>query len=106
MIASTTSTLMVKQRNLILGIIFDLIGMASFCIPFLGEFSDVFWAPAAAIALATMYKGTLGKIGGILEFVEEVLPFSDFIPTFTLLWLYTYVFKKQNNAENDAVKVV
>jgi hypothetical protein len=26
-----------------------------------------------------MYKGTLGKIGGVVTFLEEILPFSDFI---------------------------
>ena len=67
-----------KQRNLIVGIIFDLIGMLSFSIPLLGEFSDVIWAPIAAIALSQMYKGNVGKIGGIFEFIEEILPFSDF----------------------------
>ncbi len=30
-----------KNRNLILGIVFDAIGMVSFMVPFLGEFSDV-----------------------------------------------------------------
>ena len=84
-----------KQRNLFLGILFDLIGMLSFTIPFLGEFSDVVWAPISAILMAYMYKGTIGKIGGILEFIEEALPFTDFIPTFTLTWIYTYVFQKQ-----------
>ena len=84
-----------KTRNLFLGIVFDLIGMLSFTVPGIGEFSDVIWAPFAAIALSTMYKGSIGKIGGIIEFVEEVLPFSDFIPTFTLTWIYTYVIKNQ-----------
>ena len=84
-----------KNRNLFIGIVFDVIGMLSFSVPFIGEFSDVIWAPIAAFALSQMYKGTIGKMGGIIEFVEEVLPFSDFIPTFTLTWIYTYVIKKQ-----------
>ena len=85
-----------KSRNLILGIVFDLIGMLSFSVPFVGEFSDVIWAPIAAFALSKMYKGTIGKVGGIFEFVEELLPFLDFIPTFTLTWIYTYVITKQS----------
>ena len=99
MITNNRSNWNNKKRNLILGIIFDLIGMLSFTIPGIGEFSDVIWAPIGAIALSQMYKGTVGKIGGILEFVEEIFPFTDFIPTFTLTWIYTYVFKKQDNKD-------
>jgi hypothetical protein len=36
-----------KTRNLVLGILFDAIGMLSFTVPFIGEFSDVIWAPLA-----------------------------------------------------------
>ena len=40
-----------------------------------------------------MYKGNKGKIAGAISFIEQILPGLDFIPTFTLMWLYTYVFK-------------
>ena len=85
-----------KSRNLFLGILFDMIGMLSFTVPFLGEFSDVIWAPLAGYLMTWMYKGTLGKIGGVVTFLEEILPFSDFIPTFTLTWIYNYVIKNKN----------
>lgn len=84
-----------KYRLLILGILFDLIGMLSFTIPLIGEFSDVIWAPIAALLLKTMYKGKIGTIGGIIGFVEEALPGLDFIPTFTLTWVYTYLLKNK-----------
>ncbi len=84
-----------KYRNLILGIIFDIIGMLSFSIPYLGEFSDVIWAPISGYLMVWMYKGSLGKIGGIVSFLEEILPFSDFLPTFTLTWIYNYWIKKK-----------
>jgi hypothetical protein len=29
----------------------------------------------------------------VVVFIEEILPITDFIPTFTLMWLYTYVYK-------------
>lgn len=89
------SNLSHKQRNLMLGVVFDVIGMLTYLVPFLGEFTDVIWAPLAGYMLSAMYKGTIGKVGGIIEFLEEILPFSDFIPTFTLTWIYTYVIKKQ-----------
>lgn len=84
-----------KYRLLILGILYDLIGMLSFTIPLIGEFSDVIWAPIAALLLKTMYKGKIGTIGGIIAFVEEALPGLDFIPTFTLTWVYTYLLKNK-----------
>lgn len=85
-----------KKRNLILGIVFDGIGMLSFTVPFIGEFSDVIWAPIAGYLMTRMYKGTVGKVGGIFAFMEEILPFSDFIPTFTLTWIYNYLIKNKN----------
>ncbi|MBC7524015.1 MAG: hypothetical protein H7239_06215 [Flavobacterium sp.] len=94
-ISNSSINLSHKQRNLYLGILFDLLGMASYLIPFIGEFEDVIWALLAGFSLSYMYKGTIGKVGGIIEFLEEILPFSDFIPTFTLTWIYTYVIKKQ-----------
>jgi hypothetical protein len=84
-----------KNRNLILGILFDAIGMLSFTIPFLGEFSDVVWAPIAGFLMTQMYKGTVGKVGGIFAFLEEIIPFTDFIPSFTLTWIYNYWIKKE-----------
>jgi len=85
-----------KNRNLILGIVFDGIGMLSFTVPFIGEFSDVVWAPIAGYLMTRMYKGTVGKVGGVIAFMEEILPFSDFIPTFTLTWIYNYLIKSKN----------
>ncbi|QZK89914.1 hypothetical protein K5V07_05195 [Flavobacterium sp. CHNK8] len=85
-----------KTRNLLLGILFDAIGMLSFTIPLLGEFSDVVWAPLAGFLMTWMYKGTIGKVGGVVAFLEEIIPFTDFIPTFTLTWIYTYLIKNKN----------
>ena len=83
-----------QRKNLILGIVFDLIGMLSFTIPLVGEFSDVVWAPLAGFLMTWMYKGKVGKIAGILTFLEEILPFTDIIPSFTLTWIYTYLIRK------------
>jgi len=84
-----------KKRNLILGIVFDALGMLSFTIPLIGEFSDVVWAPIAGFLMTWMYKGTLGKISGIFTFLEEIIPFTDFVPSFTLTWIYNYWIKKE-----------
>ena len=86
-----------KNRNLILGIVFDIIGTASFTIPLVGEFSDVIWAPISALLMARMYKGTKGKVGAAISFVEEIIPFTDFVPSFTLMWLYTYILNSKSS---------
>ncbi|PJJ08841.1 hypothetical protein CLU83_2146 [Flavobacterium sp. 1] len=81
-----------KQKiiKLLLGLFFDAIGMVSFVIPGIGEFSDVVWAPLAGFLMTKMYKGRVGKVAGILTFVEEIFPFTDVIPSFTLTWIYMY----------------
>lgn len=86
-----------KYKLLFLGMLFDAIGMLSYVVPFIGETFDVLWAPISSIIIYKMYKGTEGKIGGIVSFIEEAGIFgTDFIPTFTLTWLYKYVLKKEN----------
>jgi len=85
-----------KIRDLVLGVIFDIVGYLSYAIPMLGEFSDLVWAPISGVLMAYMYKGTKGKIAGVFSFLEEVMPFSDFIPSFTLMWIYTYLLKNRD----------
>ncbi|WP_245737236.1 hypothetical protein [Maribacter orientalis] len=82
-----------KYKQLLMGLLFDGIGMLSFVIPFVGEFSDIVWAPLSGWLMTRMYKGKVGKAAGIFTFVEEIIPGFDIIPSFTLMWLYTYVFK-------------
>jgi len=84
-----------KNRDLILGLLFDGIGMLSFSIPLIGEFSDVVWAPLAGFLMTWMYKGKVGRIAGVFTFLEEIVPFTDFIPSFTLTWIYTYLIRNK-----------
>jgi hypothetical protein len=86
-----------KIKKLFLGILLDGIGMLSFTIPFIGEFSDVIWAPLAGFLMTKMYEGRVGKVAGMLAFAEEILPFTDVVPSFTLTWIYTYWIKKENS---------
>ena len=84
-----------KYQNLLLGLLFDGIGMLSFVIPGIGEFSDVIWAPVAGWLMTRMYKGRVGKAAGLVTFAEELVPGTDVIPTFTLTWVYTYLLSKK-----------
>jgi hypothetical protein len=71
----------------------DLLGYASYALPGLGEFSDVIFAPLSAIIFYRMFGGWKGAFGGVFNFVEEVLPFTDFIPTFSIMWIWQFVTK-------------
>jgi hypothetical protein len=82
-----------NYAKLLLSLLFDAIGMASFVIPGIGEFSDVIWAPLSYWLMTKMYAGRLGQVSGLINFVEEAIPGMDYIPTFTLTWLYD-TFKK------------
>ncbi|UEG50913.1 hypothetical protein LK994_05430 [Ferruginibacter lapsinanis] len=72
--------------NLGLCILLDLIGMLSYLVPAMAEFTDVVWAPLSGFIFYKLFGGRFGKIGGVLNFLEEILPFTDIIPTFTIAW--------------------
>lgn len=93
----------VKYKLLRHGILYDLIGMVSIVIPVIGPLTDLIWAPIAAKKMRSMYKGKEGKIAAVIVFLEEILPFTDIIPTFTLMWLYTYVWKEQNVSKSITI---
>lgn len=93
-----------KYKLLRQGIIYDVVGMVTMAIPVIGPFLDLLWAPFAAKKMNDMYKGTEGKIASVFVFLEEVLPFTDVIPTFTLMWLYTFVWKKQPSPQTIEVR--
>jgi hypothetical protein len=64
----------------------DLIGYATYAIPFIGEIADIIWAPLSAIIFYASFGGWKGVLGGIGNFIEEILPGTDFIPSFTIMW--------------------
>lgn len=69
--------------TLVNSVIIDTVGSSSYAIPVLGDVGDLFWAPMQSYMINTMYKTPwLTTLG----FLEEILPFTDFIPTATLGW--------------------
>ena len=65
----------------------DLVGYATYALPFFGEFADLFWAPVSAVIFYKTFGGWKGAFGGLFNFVEELLPFTDFVPSFTIMWV-------------------
>lgn len=84
-----------KKTKLILSLIFDGIGMFTYLVPVFAESLDIIWAPISGLLLVIMYKGTVGKIAGLFATIEELIPFTDIIPTFTITWFYTYIIRKE-----------
>ena len=95
-----------KNKLLLKGIVYDAIGMASSAIPVVGAFLDILWAPYAAKKMREMYPNKGGKIASVLVFIEEILPFTDIIPTFTLMWIYNFVWKKTQVEDIQYTEVI
>lgn len=73
------------SRKLLASLAIDAIGNATFVLPGLGELGDMFWAPASARLVSDFYGDTV-PFATYLAFLEEFLPFTDFVPTATLAW--------------------
>ncbi|MFT4612496.1 MAG: hypothetical protein ACJA1H_001836 [Glaciecola sp.] len=86
-------------KKLLIGILFDAMGYVSFIFP---PF-DFVWAPTSAWLMTKLYRGRTGKIAATISFVEEAMPMLDIIPTFTLMWLYTFVFSSENGDEEIVI---
>ncbi|MBQ9704827.1 MAG: hypothetical protein IJV55_01360 [Paludibacteraceae bacterium] len=76
-----------KNPSLWLCLLLDAAGCASYFIPAWGEWTDAVWAPVAAVLFYLAFGGRTGKIGAAITFAEEVMPFTDAIPMFTIGWV-------------------
>jgi len=94
-----------KYKLLRKGIILDLISMSTAFIPIAGTLIDFIWAPYAAKQMNDMYEGKKGKIAAIIVFIEEIIPGLDVIPTFTLMWVYTFVWIKEPQTQAIIIEV-
>lgn len=88
-----------KYKKLLLGLLLDGIGMLTLALPGLGEFLDLLWAPVAGWFMTRLYPGRPGKIAAVVAFLEELLPGLDIIPSFTLMWVYTFLLGRKKSTE-------
>jgi hypothetical protein len=94
---ATSSPLFQKPMpSLAACLLMDILGYATYALPFFGEFLDVLWAPVSAFIFFRMFGGTKGMIGGVFNFFEELMPGLDFIPTFTIMWAIQYFQRRKN----------
>ncbi len=89
----------IRMKNsllkLLLCLFLDGIGYLSYVVLGIGEWMDVLWAPIAAWLNYRLFKEEAGTTGAIFTFLEEALPGTDFIPSFTITWLYVYFFRRK-----------
>jgi len=88
---------MKRQPSLIFCIAMDLLGYATYAFPVFGELADIVWAPISGLIFFISFGGWKGAMGGLFGMVEELLPGTDFIPSFTIMWfLRNWQTKKQS----------
>jgi hypothetical protein len=75
-------------------VLMDAIGCATYIFPGIAEFIDIIWAPISAYIFYKTFGGRVGQIGSILNFIEEIVPGSDILPTFTIAYFYKKNFMK------------
>jgi hypothetical protein len=78
---------MSRKPSLVLCIVMDVLGAATYLLPILGESFDMVFAPISAVVYYFTFGGKLGIMGGTVNFIEEIIPNTDIIPTFTITWL-------------------
>lgn len=84
-----------QQPSLLLCLVMDAVGYTTYAVPFLGEFADVLWAPVSAVIFYRTFGGLKVTFGSLFNFAEELLPWTDFVPSFTLMWVWNYFNRKK-----------
>lgn len=82
-----------KRKDLMASLAIDALGMATYLVPALGETADIIIAPIVSILIYAVHRTTFGAIAG---FLEEIIPFTDIIPSATIIWFYRYFLKGEN----------
>lgn len=83
----------IKYFKLILAVIIDLVGIVTYLIPVLGESGDLVWGPISGVLIFILFPNR--KRMAISGAIEEILPFTDLIPTAFLTWSLNYVKDKE-----------
>jgi hypothetical protein len=87
-----------KQTKLAVAICIDLLGYLSYIIPVFAEFADLAIAPISAILVYIFFNKKLKWAG--FTFFEEILPFTDVIPSATIAWHDMYVRNQEKTIED------
>lgn len=75
--------------KLVTSLVIDFIGSSSYLLPVVGEAFDLAWAPTQTVLIMAMYNSSMPSLKYI-SFIEEIMPFTDLLPSATLGWVRTY----------------
>ncbi len=89
----------IKSPKLYFCLAMDAVGMLSYLVPASGELIDIVWAPLSALIFRNSFGGMTGKIGAVLNFIEEAAPLTDFIPSFTIGYFYVRHLNKKRKRQ-------
>lgn len=90
-----------KWLYLLISIVMDGVGYLSYLFPGVGEMTDIVWAPISTLVMLKMYGAKDGAAGSILQFAEEIIPGTDFIPSFVLTWVWTFFVSAKRKKQNQ-----
>lgn len=94
---TNTAYMQYKKRLLYLSLTIDGLGMLSYLIPAIGEWTDVIMAVITAFAI---YKNFHSAGWAAFGFLEEIIPFTDVIPSATMAWVYRFIiFERETKAD-------
>jgi hypothetical protein len=72
--------------KLAISLLVDALGSSSYLLPVVGEAVDVAWAPVQTVLIMAMYDSISPNLKYV-SFFEELLPFTDVVPSATIGWL-------------------
>jgi hypothetical protein len=79
----------IKKLKLVAAVIIDLVGLTTYVVPGAAEGIDMVWGPISGFLIYMLFPNR--KRMAIAGAIEEMLPFTDFIPTAYLAWRLDYV---------------
>jgi hypothetical protein len=85
-----------KSVPLLLCLVMDALGYLSYSLPVAGELSDLLWAPISALVFYLIFGRRKAALPAVFNFLEEILPGTDFIPSFTLMWIWRYFSRRSS----------
>ena len=92
MLQSTLSTENIMCK-LCICLTIDSIGSSTYLLPIIGESFDILWAPMQYYCMSVLSKqNSLPCYFKYASFMEEILPFTDIIPSATICWLWEYYY--------------
>jgi hypothetical protein len=93
----TIATIQPDWSKLLLCIAIDTIGSSSILLPFIGDATDVLWAPTAGLLLRNLFYNS--NVIFVFELTEEILPLTDIIPLATICWTIDTYFRESKLAQ-------